>query len=180
MYGIWNGVFKAELFQDIRFDTRIKRGGEDWLVNLQLYGEAKRVAFVNDALYFYYRRVSHSVSAQFDYNRIDALKWISAYEDVLLKEKLGKDSIKTRRAVAAIYLVHTVKILVHPGCALSKREKYEYLKKLKREKVFIGELKSNIFGKPMKENVCLWLYAHGQIKLMYNIIAKILKARGNT
>ena len=180
MYGIWNGVYKAKLFKDIRFDTRIRFGGEDWLVNLQLYNKARSVVFSDKALYVYFRRVTHSTSAKFDFNRIDSLKWISKYEDELLLEKLGEKSINTRRAVAAIYLVHTVKILQHSGCPLSHEEKCAYLKRLRNDKVFIGELKARMLRSPVKENICLWLYAHGKIKIMYKIIATILEKRGNT
>lgn len=180
MYGIWNGIYSAELFDGIRFDTRIRFGGEDWLVNLQLYNKAQSVVFSDKALYVYFRRVTHSTSAKFDFNRIDSLKWIFEYEDALLQEKLGEKGINTRRAVAAIYLVHTVKILQHSSCSLSRKEKCAYLKRLRDDRVFIGELKARMLRSPVKENICLWLYAHGKIKMMYKIIATILGRRGNT
>ena len=179
MYGIWNGVFKAELFDDVRFDTRIRYGGEDWMVNLQLYNKAKSVVFVKDSLYMYYRRVSHSTSAKFDFNRIDAIIWVSEYEHKMLTEKLGKDSENVCRANNAIYLVQTIKILENDNCPFIQKEKYEYLRKLRKDKVFLQDLKTYMLKKPIMENACLWLYAHNKIGFMYRIVKKILKKRGN-
>lgn len=180
MYGIWNGVYRIGLFKDIRFNTSIKCGGEDWLLNLQLYNKAKKVVFVNDPLYIYYRRVRHSTSAQFNFNRIDAVVLVYEFEDKMLKEKLGSKNENLRRAMNAIYLVHTVKILEHLSCSLTKKEKYVYIKEMRAKRIFLQDIKTSFFKKPFKENICLWLYDHGHIRLVYSIIAKILKKRGNT
>lgn len=61
--GIWNALFRRELFENanIRFDTSITAGYEDFLVNIQAFRAAKSMLFLPDVLYVYFRRDRKSV-----------------------------------------------------------------------------------------------------------------------
>lgn len=176
MYGIWNGVYRAELFANIRFNTDIRFGGEDWLINLQLYEQAKRVVFVNDALYIYYRRLGHSTSTKFDFNRIDAILWVAEYERKLLTDKLQANAEEIIRPCNAFYLAQIIKVLENTNCPFNTKQKLDYLRKIRKDLCFF---KTYLFKKPYKENICMWLYSHHMVRLMYFITKNILKKRGS-
>lgn len=179
MYGIWNGVYRKSLFDTVRFDTRIRFGGEDWLVNLQLYEQAERAVFISDALYIYRKRAVHSVSAKFDLNRAEAVVWVADYERKMLESMMGKNGWETLRCCQAIYLVHIIKILQNKSCQLPLKEKVAYVKSLKASEGFalLGETKC--FQTPWLENACIWMYRNHMEFFLYLMISLILKVRGN-
>ena len=84
--GIWNALFRRELFENanIRFDTSITAGYEDFLVNIQAFRAAKSMLFLPDVLYVYFRRTSHSVSTTYKENQIYALKLVANAEKDML------------------------------------------------------------------------------------------------
>ncbi|MBQ8330760.1 MAG: glycosyltransferase family 2 protein, partial [Lachnospiraceae bacterium] len=84
--GIWIALFRRELFENanIRFDTSITAGYEDFLVNIQAFRAAKNMLFLPDVLYVYFRRTSHSVSTTYKENQIYALKLVANAEKDML------------------------------------------------------------------------------------------------
>lgn len=169
------------LLSGIRYSVRFfsRFGGEDWLVNLQLYEQAERAVFISDALYIYRKRAVHSVSAKFDLNRAEAVVWVADYERKMLESMMGKNGWETLRCCQAIYLVHIIKILQNKSCQLPLKEKVAYVKSLKASEGFalLGETKC--FQTPWLENACIWMYRNHMEFFLYLMISLILKVRGN-
>lgn len=73
---VWDGLFKREFIEknNIRFDTFFKRGGEDYIFNLDCLKYTKRFG-TNDGCYYYHiMRDSFSTSSKIDPNQIEVSK----------------------------------------------------------------------------------------------------------
>lgn len=180
MYAIWTGVFKREMFEDIRFDERIKFGGEDWYANMMLYDKAKSIVFVSDSLYIYNKRESHSTSAKYNQNKLDMAIWTAAYENEMLRRHLGDRADRVIRLCNALAYVNIIKMLEHSGCPMTKKEKLNYFKGLKKNPAFSFNGKTNLFARPRLANIYIWLYMHGMARFVYFLTKTTIKMRGNT
>ena len=177
--GIWNGVFKRELFDNLRFDTSITAGGEDWLMNLDLYGKCKSVGFIPDVLYTYYRRMSHSVSTTFQDNRIFAIEKSANKEKILIEE--NNCSVDELLHSDIVYISQIIKIMMHPDSGLDKKDKVEILSKASKEpglnldNIDLRRARISFF-----EKIYLSLYKNKRYILLIEISEAILKFRGNS
>lgn len=70
---VWNCMYKAEAVKEIRFDERLKYGGEDILFNLQILESGKTVGKSKHIAYRHFKRYGKSTSSKFNQNRIDSL-----------------------------------------------------------------------------------------------------------
>lgn len=59
--GLWNKLYKRELFSDVHFDTSLKIN-EDVLVNVQVFCKAKKLVFFDVPKYHYFERQGSSCS----------------------------------------------------------------------------------------------------------------------
>lgn len=177
--GIWNGVFKRSLFSNLRFDTRITAGGEDWIINLELYSRCASVGFISDILYIYYRRMSHSVSTTYQENRILAIKE-SANKERNLIEK-NNVSIDELLHSDIMYISQIIKIMMHPNSGLNQKDKISILAEAADEPGLnikkISIIKADI---PILEKIYLLLYKKKKYDIIIRISELILKRRGNT
>lgn len=177
--GIWNGVFKKSLFNDIRFDTEITAGGEDWLVNLELYRRFHSIGFISDVLYVYYRRTSHSISTTFQLNRILAVKKTANKERELILENHVPISELLHSDI--IYISQIVKVMMHPDSKLKYKDKVKILKAASSEPGLdlkdVHILRTTI---PIFEKIYLLCYKYGFYFFLIRISEMILKFKSNT
>ena len=179
--GIWNGVFKRELFENnkIRFDTDIKFGGEDWLLNLELYAVFRNILFIPDILYIYYRRLSHSTSTKYQENRIVAIKKVAESELKLLIDEKIQDEYYAHSM--AMYLGQIVKIMMHRESGLSFLDKIVKLKDLKNSVAFDIEVNSSIVSNAsFKDRLYVMLFIKERYRSLLLISQLLLIMRGNT
>lgn len=177
--GIWNGAFKKDLFDNLRFDTRITAGGEDWIINLELYDKCNSVGFISDVLYIYYRRMSHSVSTTYQENRMYSIV-LSANKERKLIEKNNVPIYELLHS-DIIYISQIIKIMMHPDSGLNMGDKIKILSKVSKEPGLdfnIGIIiKAYI---PLSEKIYLLVYKFKMYHLLIKMSEIILKRRGNT
>ena len=159
--GIWNALFRRELFENanIRFDTSITAGYEDFLVNIQAFRAAKSMLFLPDVLYVYFRRTSHSVSTTYKENQIYALKLVANAEKDMLAHIPYAD-VHEIYTSDVNYLGQIIKVLAHRNCPFGRDWKK--------------------YVKGAKERVYLSLFINKRYVELYYLSAMVLKMRGNT
>lgn len=178
-YGIWNAVFRRKLFTTIKFDETIKAGGEDWLVNLQLYDVAKKISFINDALYVYYRRVSHSVSTTYQYNRVEAIIKCATQERLLVINH--NVPINQWIESCVFYIANIIKIMMHKESKLTIEDKANILCNASYSRgLDISEISIKNLNIPIISKIYLLLYKYKYLKILIFLSEIILKVRGNT
>lgn len=177
--GIWNGVFKRSLFSNLRFDTRITAGGEDWILNLELYNRCDNIGFIPDILYIYYRRMSHSVSTTYKDNRIFAIKQAANKE----KELIENNNVPMDELLHSdiMYISQIIKIMMHPDSGLNRTDKIRILTEAVKEPGLniknMNVIRARI---PVLEKIYLLLFKYGNYCSLIRISEIILKLRGNT
>lgn len=177
--GIWNGAFKRSLFDNIRFDESVKAGGEDTLVNMQLYENCKDVVFLPDVLYVYYRRTRHSVSTTFQLNQIYALGKVATLERSLLSKNGLSDN--EFFSYVYVYLASIVKMLNHKNCDLSLSEKKRIMDSLCQDYMGFRFSTPEVFS----SNITLFkklytsLYTNRYYRMLFMITGLIMRIRGN-
>ncbi|RGW20817.1 glycosyltransferase family 2 protein [Ruminococcus sp. AF13-28] len=177
--GIWNGIFKKSLFSNLRFNSKITAGGEDWIMNLELYNRCSNIGFISDVLYTYYRRMAHSVSTTYQDNRIYAIKQSANIEKKLIEE--NNVAIDELLHINILYISQIIKIMMHPDSGLNKMEKLNILREAAKEPGLnikkINVINANI---PLLEKIYLLLYKKEKYSILIKISEIILKCRGNT
>lgn len=136
LYGIWNALFKRDIIENnkIRFDTEIRFGGEDWLFNIRYFSCVDSAAFLAKNLYIYNRRVTHSTSAKYDFNRIEAvLKVVKCESDMIRDLQLRKHFEAVNLSLLTLSCSECGKIMSHPKCDLTNRQKKDILKDIKNQ-----------------------------------------------
>lgn len=179
--GIWNALFRRELFENanIRFDTSITAGYEDFLVNIQAFRAAKSMLFLPDVLYVYFRRTSHSVSTTYKENQIYALKLVANAEKDMLAHIPYAD-VHEIYTSDVNYLGQIIKVLAHRNCPLSMTEKTIAIDDLNKEDAFRFGRDWKKYVKGTKEKVYLSLFINKRYVELYYLSAMVLKMRGNT
>ena len=179
--GIWNALFRRELFENanIRFDTSITAGYEDFLVNIQAFRAAKNMLFLPDVLYVYFRRTSHSVSTTYKENQIYALKLVANAEKDMLAHIPYAD-VHEIYTSDVNYMGQIIKVLAHRNCPLSMAEKTIAIDDLNKEDAFRFGRDWKKYVKGTKEKVYLSLFISKRYVELYYLSALVLKMRGNT
>ena len=176
--GIWNGAYKRELFENIRFDETITAGGEDWLVNIQLYSIFTTILFIPNILYRYYRRSSHSISTSFKDNRILAVIKTCNSERKLVAE--NNVPIESYIPSVVIYISQVIKIMMHKDSGICQKDKIHILESLMLEPGFNLSLKEvNIKNIRFLYWVYMLLFTTKKFKILLKASELILKIRHN-
>ena len=81
--GLWNKLYRAELFENTRFDAGLKMN-EDVLLNAALFQKAEKIVFNDLPLYHYYERIGSSCS-------------------MMAVRKKKEDSVRAAEQIFAIY-----------------------------------------------------------------------------
>ncbi len=141
-YTIWNGIFKRSIIieNNIKFDERLKFGGEDWTFNFDYLKYVKKMVFNPHPYYIYMRRYSHSVSTRFNENRLLGMD-ISCYAEkgYLKASGLAKDE-KQVIATTTNYIYSIIDIMCLPVCNWKTKQKVQYLNDLRKSDLY----KSNV------------------------------------
>ena len=177
--GIWNAAFKRDLFNTIQFDEDVTAGGEDLILNIQLYDIFKDIVFLPDVLYLYYRRTRHSISTTFQVNQIYALGKAASHERNLVK----KNSLSDNEFFSHvhIYLASIVKVLTHKNSHLSITDKFRILDSLCQD--YYGfqftseEVKHSTIS--FINKAYLYFYTNRHYIFLFQITRLIMKIRGN-
>ena len=176
--GIWNAAFKRELFNEIRFDETITAGGEDAIVNLQIYSIFQSIAFLSDALYIYYRRTKHSISTQFQLNQITALtKEATIERQMIIKNGLPEQEYYS---FLYVYIASIIKIMNHKNSRLSVHEKSKMLDELKRESYGFQFTLADIKKLNPATRIYLSMFVKGKYEMLVMLTDVIMKLRGNS
>ncbi|MCQ2130011.1 MAG: glycosyltransferase family 2 protein [Bacteroidales bacterium] len=73
-YNVWNKLIKRELYNDVVFPVKHKKGGED-MIMLGILSKAKRVVHIPEALYHYVKTNSTAISESFSEQRLIDIKY---------------------------------------------------------------------------------------------------------
>ncbi|MFO7161011.1 MAG: glycosyltransferase [[Clostridium] cellulosi] len=182
LYGIWNALFRRDIIEkyNIRFDTSVRFGGEDWLFNIEYFTHVESVAFLGRDLYIYNRRVTHSTSTKYDFNRIEAvLKVVKAESEIIKNLQLKSYFEAVNLFLFTINCCECGKIMVHPKCSLSRKQKISIFKQIREELLSSDAhiLKKAFKLLPLSKNkaaLSLVLYLH-----MYSLFLLFFKIKAN-
>lgn len=96
MQSVWNCLYSKKLLvrSGIKFDERMKYGGEDIAFNLSLLPHVNQIASSDYLGYFHYKRVSTSTSAKLNYNRVDSIVMINQLEKDIIPKCVTSDKVK--------------------------------------------------------------------------------------
>lgn len=177
--GIWNGVYKKSLFDGVLFDTDITAGGEDWLMNLELYNRFSKIYFSNYITYCYFRRVSHSISTTYQDNRIQAIVKCMDKEYQLIEDN-NVNKVNVLKS-GIMYIGQIIKVLMHKNSDKNLIQKRNILKKMRESDIFhTDELFYLSNQLSITERVFIALFHKRKYYMLIIISEIILKLRGNT
>lgn len=80
--GVWAKMFKAILFEDIRFPSG--KYFEDSLITYQLVAKSKRNIFNSESIYFYVNRNDSTVNEEFSIKKLDLIEMTNEAENFIL------------------------------------------------------------------------------------------------
>lgn len=123
--GIWNKLYKRELVEHIRFDTRLVEN-EDFLYNVQAFKECKKSVFVDKPLYHYILRTNSACTSSFHIKKTD--------NQILVMEIVAEllNDAKYQVLTDSRY-INTI-INAYRTSSMEKQAKEEYRLKLKDKK----------------------------------------------
>lgn len=179
---IWNGAYRREFIinNGLKFEEKIKFGGEDNLFNLRVIEQAKRIYYIKDSLYRHYVIQKHSTSLKFSTNRIDSVRVVCAKELLFYEASFSKkDALYYygKNKILASHILVILNFLNHNDSDLTKKEKIRILKEVYEEDglQFEGWYPSSI--RNMKrlgaKSFALWLYQLKMFELL-NLFCKIV------
>lgn len=103
----WNKLYKREIIGDYRFIEG--RYNEDFIFLFHLYQQCKKVAYTNEALYFY-RKTPNSITNIFDDKSLDPLKNALEIEKEIYRKKLNlKNEIKQYKIRICLQIAWSIK-----------------------------------------------------------------------
>lgn len=161
---IWNGLYRRSLVidNDIRFDTRMKFGGEDILFNLNVLSVAARYVF-NDKVYYQYNKTfAQSTSAKFSFNRVEAMLIYADKERNLIREN-GLDGALWSNYQTS-YAILSAGLLNHSNCDWSRKKKRAALNTLLKKSVLGRNTDGSSINKIHKT---IWKYSKGRAIMAY-------------
>ena len=151
--GLWNKLYKKELFEGLRLNENIKYN-EDLLLNYYLFKKASKSIFVDEMKYFYMVR-SNSATGSINNNKI--IDPILVLQEIMKNEQGETLNILIRR-----YINVLTNFIVMNKKALSK-ETVEFQKEMKQDlsRIFKDNLGIVSKGQQYKTRLALmspWLY----------------------
>ncbi|MDY3000932.1 MAG: glycosyltransferase [Romboutsia timonensis] len=161
---VWDKIYKKELFDDIRFP--IGKIYEDGYVTYKLLYKAKKIAYVNSRLYYYYQREGSLIRSDL------SLKTLKSYDDcreifIFINEKAP---LLSNRAAEKYIRKH---ILTYKQIIENNDKKKEF-------KIYMHKIKSDLredFNKLIKLDLCkelkisliLFLINYRLFNILFNI-----------
>lgn len=138
MQSVWNCLYRKKILDSsgVRFDERMKYGGEDIAFNLSLLPYVSKIESSDVVGYYHYKRVKTSASAKLNQNRIDSIIMIDELEKKIIPCVVDGKSIEyciNSESLANLCLAVSV---ICQNKRVSFSEKERYLKKIRENSTF--------------------------------------------
>lgn len=126
---LWNGLYKADIIKsnNITFDPFYKTGVEDYDFNLQYLRHCKRIEFIEDTLFFHYKRENQSADAKFSLNKLESWVRMQKKEKDFLLQVNAADVMLLQSKMN--YLLSILNCLNSKACHWNISQKQDFLKK---------------------------------------------------
>lgn len=122
---MWNKLYKAELFKEVRFpENKIY---EDLYVNFKIFKSARKIVFDSTPLYNYVYNPTSSLNMEFSIKKMDFLKVCEQIEKELNNENLSTNGISQMRRYLYICTCNL----------LSQQNVQEHKKEFKEMRIFL-------------------------------------------
>lgn len=129
--GIWNKLYKKEVVEQVRFDTRLVES-EDFLYNVCAFKNCKKSVFVDKPLYHYILRNNSACTSAFNIKKTDNQILVMEILKELLREKEYQELIDFR-------YINTL-VGAYRGSCMANQAKEEYRMNLKGKRKLIHML----------------------------------------
>ena len=144
---IWNGMYRTNWWREEKpqFDTSIKCGFEDRVLNYKIFEKAQKQVFNPGIGYRYFQRYEHSTFKRFNRNMLYSCL-LSAEAEFRLFEVLKNDQGFQGDWVrkSAEYLIEFLLLLSREDNDMSKEELADFMKKLRVSRAFRSIQKKGI------------------------------------
>ena len=130
---VWDGVFKKQLFEDIKFDETYKSGGEDIAIMYDIIAKVSRLVLINKIFYHHYIRRGFSTSSKFNLNNIQSKKRLALHMNAMLA-KINVD----RDKYPLDYTLYLLKFVFFPVIAILSASECTY--SIQKKKSIIQEM----------------------------------------
>ena len=175
---IWTGLYRREIIEDnkIRFNEKIKYGGEDVYFNISMLKNCQRLGFNSRPYYSWTQRDTHSTSRSFNDEFLDDM-----IDNLQLEYEFMKETCqdKVSNYVKNVYLVnsyiHTlVDYMSVKSCKLTTKEKAERLERFRKHPIFDKEIPKATYKKIKKVNYRMYITMRLFDKRRYGALVFIL------
>lgn len=114
---VWNALYRREALGDLRFDTRCRRGVEDFVFNAAFHARMHRAVYLPQAACLHYERARGSTSACFSQEAVEArveaaVLWAGAEAGALAvwcTPETLRPVLNERRAEIITFLMHQLR-----------------------------------------------------------------------
>lgn len=130
---VWDGLFKRELFKEIKFDESYKSGGEDIAIMYDLISVINKLSIINKVFYKHYIRRGFSTSTKFNLYNIESKKRLAIHMNIVLdKLKINKNEASFDYVYYLLKFVYfpVIAILSGDECTLHIKEKKEIIREM--------------------------------------------------
>lgn len=133
---VWDGIFKRQLFENVKFDETYKSGGEDIAVMYDIIAKVNRLALINKIFYHHYIRRGFSTSSKFNLNNIESKKRLAVHMNAMLtKISVNRDEYPLD------YTLYLLKFVFFPVIAILSASECTY--SIQKKKDIIQEMMSS-------------------------------------
>lgn len=137
-----NKVYKRDIIEkyDIKFDKKIEIG-EDLLFNIIYISKMKNVYLFNNKLYNYIKQNCESLTTKYKENKYEQLMFVDDKLQEYLKIYNNEKILECEKFIRLKNIFSCFMDLSHKDCKYSKKEKIQFIKKVKKEnKIVIKKL----------------------------------------
>ena len=133
---VWDGLFKKQLFDNVRFDETYKSGGEDIAIMYDIITKVNRLVLINKIFYHHYIRRGFSTSSKFNLNNIESKKRLALHMNVMLaKINVNRDEYPLD------YTLYLLKFVFFPVIAILSASECTY--SIQKKKNAVQEMMSS-------------------------------------
>lgn len=138
----WNKIYKRSIIEkyNIKFDKKIQIG-EDLLFNISYISKIKTIYLYNDKLYNYTIENNNSLTSKYKKDKYIQLMFVDSRIKEYLKSYNDKRLLECEKFVRLKNIFSCFMDLSHKECKYSKKEKLQFIKKVKKDnKIIIKKL----------------------------------------
>lgn len=154
---LWNGLYKADIIKEntISFDSFYKTGVEDYDFNLQYLKHCNSIQFLEDTLFFHYKRENQSADTKFSSNKLDSWIRMQKKEKKFLLQSDASDVMLLQSKMN--YLLSILNCLNSKTCQWSLFQKKNFLKEYASDTVNLINISANTCNTFRKDNLFKWI-----------------------